>query len=105
VDEPAEGSAVHGQLKVRGWARVPGQDLRVTVLIDGKERPFATSARPERRDVQNAIPSLGDCASAGYEFTYAFSPENAGAHDIQVLFRTHDGWERHYPARRFIWNP
>jgi hypothetical protein len=105
LDEPAEGSSVHGQLKVRGWARVPGQDLRVTVLIDGKERLFATSARPERRDVQNAVPSLGDCASAGYEFAYAFSPESAGAHEIQVLFWTHDRRERHYPARWFIWNP
>jgi hypothetical protein len=105
LDEPAEGSSVHGPLELGGWARVPGQDLRVTVLIDGKERPFATSARRERRDVQNAIPSLGDCASAGYEFAYAFFPEDAGVHEIQVLFRTHDGRERHYPARRFIWNP
>ncbi len=105
LDEPAEGSSVHGQLKVRGWARIPGQDLRVTVLIDGKERPFATSARPERRDVQNAISTLGDCASAGYEFVYAYSPESAGAHEIQVLFWTHDGRERHYPARWFVWAP
>jgi hypothetical protein len=105
LDEPGEGSSVHGELRVRGWARVQGQNLRVTVLIDGMERPFATSARPERRDVQNAIPSLGDCASAGYEFGYAFSPGNAGAHEIQVLFWTHDGRRRHYPARWFIWAP
>jgi hypothetical protein len=105
LDDPAEGATVRGELKVRGWARIPGKDLHVTVLIDGKERPFATSARPERRDLQRAVPSLGDCASAGYEFTYAFSPENAGVHKIQVLFRTHDGRERHYPAQWFIWNP
>lgn len=105
VDVPVEGSTVQGDLKVLGWARISGQDLRVIVLIDGQERPFASSARPERRDVQSVIPSLGDCSSAGYEFTYDFSPGDTGVHEIQVLFRSHDGRERHYPARRFIWNP
>ena len=62
VDEPAEGSTVQGELTVRGWARVPGQDLRVLVLIDDKERPSAASARSERRDVQRVIPTLGDCS-------------------------------------------
>jgi hypothetical protein len=105
LDEPEEGSLVRGELRVRGWARIPGKDLHVSVLIDGNEHPFAASARPARRDLQSAIPTLGDCASAGYEFTFAFSPENAGAHEIEVRFRTHDGRERHYPVRRFIWNP
>lgn len=88
---------------VRGWARIPGQDLRVTVLIDGKERPFVESGRTERLNVQRVIPSLCDCASAGYEFTYAFSPGDAGAHEIQVLFRSDDARERHYPVRWFKW--
>ena len=105
VDEPAEGSTVRGQLRVRGWARIPGQDLRVRVLIDDQERRFITSARPERRDVQRVIPTLGDCSSAGYELTYAFSPGDTGRHEIQVLFLTRDGRERHYPVRRFVWNP
>jgi hypothetical protein len=105
IDGPAEGSTVRGALKVRGWARIPGQDLRVVVLIDGSERPFATSARTERREVGRVIPSLGDCSSAGYEFTYVFFPGDTGRHEIQVLFRSQDGRERHYPVRRFIWNP
>ena len=90
---------------MRGWARIPGQDLRVRVLIDDQERQSITSARQERRDVQRVIPTLGDCSSAGYELTYAFSPGDTGRHEIQVLFLTRDGRERHYPVRRFVWNP
>lgn len=105
IDEPAEGSTVRGELGVRGWARIPGQDLRVVVLIDGKERSFSASARQERRDVERVIPSLGDCASAGYEFKYAFSSERDVVHEVQVVLRTDDGRERHYPARWFVWNP
>jgi hypothetical protein len=105
LDEPAEGSSIRGRLAVRGWARLPDRDLEVTVLVDGKERPALTHRRLSRPDVQNALPVLGDCASAGYEFIYSFSAEDAGAHGLEVLFRTQDGRERHYPARRFIWNP
>lgn len=90
---------------MRGWARIPGQDLRVLVLIDGRERAFSSSARGKRRDVQEVIPTLGDCSFAGYEFTYAFSPGDAGRHEIQVLFLSRDGGERYYPVRRFIWSP
>lgn len=105
VDEPRELSTVRGALSVGGWARIPGQDLRVVIFIDGRERSFASSARIERRDVQRVVPSLGNCSSAGYKFTYTFSLGDAGAHEIQVVFRSTDGRERHYPLRRFLWNP
>lgn len=105
MDEPAEGATVRGPLRVRGWARVPGEDLRVTVLIDGKRRAFAASARPPRRDVQSVIPSLGDCAAAGYEFTYELRGGTAGSHEIQAVFFTNDGRVRHYPARWITWIP
>jgi len=105
LDEPAEGSTVGGRIAVRGWARLPDRDLQVRVLIDGKERIPLTRRRLSRPDVQNALPALGDCASAGYEFIYSLSPEDAGPHELQVLFRTRDGRERHYPLRRFIWHP
>ena len=103
VDEPAERSSVRGRLAVRGWARLPDRDLEVTVVIDGKERLPLTRRRLGRPDVQNALPALGDCASAGYEITYPFSAEDAGPHELQVIFRSADGRERHYPARRFTW--
>jgi hypothetical protein len=105
VDEPAEGSTVRGRLAVRGWARLPDRDLEVTVFIDGNERASVTHRRLSRPDVQSALPMLGDCASAGYEFVYAFSAKDSGPHELEVLFRTRDGRERHYPRRLFIWQP
>lgn len=103
IDEPAEGAVVTGPLAVRGWARIPGEDLHVTVTIDGEERRFMKGARVPRPGVQAAVPSLGDCRTAGYEATYAFEAGDEGAHEIQVLFRAADGRQRHYPPRRFTW--
>lgn len=105
IDEPAEGAIVTGPLAMRGWARITGEDLHVTVTIDGEARNFVKGARVPRPDVQAALPSLGDCRTAGYEATYAFEPEDEGVHEIQVLFQASDGRQRHYPPRRFTWKP
>ena len=103
IDEPAEGAVVTGPLTVRGWARITGEDLDVRVAIDGEERKFIKGARVPRAELQAALPSLGDCRTAGYEATYAFEPDDEGPHEIRVLFRTGDGRQRHYPPRRFVW--
>ena len=103
IDEPAANAIVTGPLRVRGWARIPGEDLHVTVTIDGEERPFATAARVPRPDLQAALPSLGDCRNAGYEVVYAFAPGDDGVHVLDVLFRSADGRERRYPPRAFTW--
>jgi len=103
IDEPAEGAVVTGPLAVRGWARMSGEDLQVTVTIDGDERIPVEGARMPRPDVQAAVPSLGDCRAAGYEAVYAFEHADEGAHEIQVLFRAADGRQRHYQPRRFNW--
>src|SRR5664280_682345 len=105
IDEPAEGAIVTGPLAMRGWARITGEDLHVTVTIDGEARNFVKGARVPRPDVQAALPSLGDCRTAGYEATYAFEPGDEGVHEIQVLFQASDGRQRHYPPRRFTWKP
>jgi hypothetical protein len=104
IDEPAENAVVTGPLRVRGWARIPGEDLHVTVTIDGEERSFVTGARVPRPDVEAAVPPLGDCRAAGYEAVYAFARGDDGVHELDVLFRSSDGRERHYPPRRFTWN-
>jgi hypothetical protein len=103
IDEPAEGAVVTGPLAVRGWARMSGEDLHVTVTIDGDERNPVKADRVPRPDVQAAVPSLGDCRAAGYEAVYAFEEPDEGSHEIQVLFRAADGRQRHYPPRRFTW--
>jgi hypothetical protein len=103
IDGPADSAVVTGPLRVSGWARIPGEDLHVTIMLDGEERSAARGARMPRPDVEAVIPSLGDCRSAGYEATYAFEPDDEGPHEIQVLFRAADGRQRHYPSRRFTW--
>ena len=103
IDGPADGAVVTGDLNVRGWARVPGRDLGVTVLVDGAPRYVIRQARVARPDVQAAVPSLGDCSTAGYEFTFAFQPGDRGEHELSVVFRDTGDLVRHYPPRKFTW--
>jgi hypothetical protein len=104
IDEPAEGAVVTGPLRVRGWARIPGEDLHVTVTIDGDERDPVKGARVPRPEVEAAVPTLGNCRTAGYEAVYSFEAGDDGPHEILVLFRAADDRQRHYPPRRFTWN-
>lgn len=103
IDEPAEGSSVRGSLRVRGWARIPGRDLDVTVLIDGTKRSFLDRRRLSRSDVASAVPGLGDCSSAGYEVTFPFSASDVGPHTLEAVFQTTEQRVRHYPVRHFFW--
>jgi hypothetical protein len=103
IDVPAEGEAVRGALRVAGWARIPGEDLHVTLLLDGEMRPFVKGARVPRPDVCAVVPNLGNCDTAGYDAEFAFRPGDAGPHEILALFRTKDGRERRYPPLRFTW--
>jgi hypothetical protein len=103
IDAPPDNAVVTGPLRVSGWARMPGEELHVTITLDGEERSPSRAARIPRPDVQAAVPSLGDCRTAGYDATYAFEPDDEGTHEIQVLFRASDGRQRHYPPRRIVW--
>jgi hypothetical protein len=103
LDTPAEGETVAGDLRVRGWARVPGEDLRATVSLDGAVREDTHLSRIARPDVAAVIPSLGDCSGAGYETVSPFRPGDVGQHMIGVVFTSADGRERHYPMRFFVW--
>jgi membrane-associated phospholipid phosphatase len=103
IDTPADGAVVTGSLTVSGWARVPGSDLGVTVLIDGAPRFAISQSRVARPDVQAAVPSLGDCSTAGYQSTFAFYPGDQGQHELSVVFQGPGGLVRHYPSRKFTW--
>ncbi|HVO50690.1 MAG TPA: hypothetical protein VMV60_06830 [Thermoanaerobaculia bacterium] len=105
VDVPAEGATGHGSLRVEGWARIPGEDLDVTILVDGEARTPAAARRIPRPDVCTAVAGLGDCARAGYEATYAFRPGDAGPHEVVAIFRSKDGRQRHYGPQKFVWKP
>lgn len=104
VDEPAEEQVVAGTLFVRGWARREGEDLDVTVLLDGEVRTPASFQRWTRPDVCVMFPALAPCATAGYAFAFPFQPGDEGPREIRAVFRAADGRVRHYPPRRFVWN-
>lgn len=105
IDVPAEDAAVTGDLLVRGWARIPGRDLEVTVLLDGAPRIPLHHVRTPRADVQTVLPYLGNCATAGYEDVFVFQPGDEGEHELSVVFRGPDDRVRHYPWRKFTWRP
>ena len=58
LDSPPENGTVAGTLIVRGWARIPGQDLKAVVLLDGDVRPALSRKRYDRGDVAAAVPAL-----------------------------------------------
>jgi hypothetical protein len=103
IDEPAPEATVTGNLVVRGWARIPGRDLAVTVLIDRAPRVPIREARVPRPEVQAAVPNLGDCGTAGYEYLFAFQPGDEGEHELSVVFSGPGDRVRHYPWRKFNW--
>ncbi|MGE5717575.1 MAG: hypothetical protein ACM369_13075, partial [Acidobacteriota bacterium] len=103
IDVPAEDATVAGNLVVRGWARIPGRDLGVTVLIDRAPRVPLRAARFERRELRAVLPILGDCSTAGYEQVFAFQPGDEGEHELSVVFRGPGDRVRHYPWRKFTW--
>lgn len=107
VDVPADSETVKGTLHVIGWARIPGEDMEITIFVDGVPRAPAPSSvgRFTRPDVAQALPFLGDCSHAGYSADFPFEPGDEGAREILVVFRTRDGRVRHFPFRRFTWKP
>ncbi len=105
MDEPRDGATVIGSLRVKGWARAPGEDLDVKLFLDG-----AIMAAPIRRvprpGLEAAIPSLGDCSRAGWESVIEYPREGSpNAHELTAVFLTRDGRFRSYPVRRFTWRP
>jgi hypothetical protein len=105
IDDPAEGAIVSGGLLVRGWGRRPGEDLMLSISVDGEEREFRTLRRTPRPDVLAAFPRMGDVSHAGYEATIAMRPDDAKEHSLVIVFWTRDGRFRRYPPRRFTWRP
>ncbi|MFI5119650.1 MAG: hypothetical protein ACHQM4_04515 [Thermoanaerobaculia bacterium] len=102
LDDPAEGANVRGTFVVRGWARAPGQNLTIHVLLDGVEITPDDFRRTARPDVEAVDPWLGSCETAGYEASVVSRPGTAGVHELAVVFRSRDGRERHVPGRRFM---
>lgn len=105
IDEPAPDGEVKGTLLVRGWARVPGEDLTVTIVVDGEARAPASFQRVPRPDVARVLPETGDTSASGYEARFDFQPGDGGVHELFVVFAARDGRVRRFPSRRFEWSP
>lgn len=106
VDDPPEGGVVEGTLVVRGWARSPDEDYQVKLLLDGDEERFPTEfQRVPRTDVQQVLPQMGDCSTAGYRAVFEFHPGDEGERRLWAIFIAKDGRTRLYPVRRFTWKP
>ncbi|MGE5346966.1 MAG: hypothetical protein ACM3JH_13515, partial [Acidithiobacillales bacterium] len=82
LDTLPNGGVIHGPLVVRGWARIPGEDLETCVLLDGKERVRGPAARYPRPDVCAVIPRMVDCTKAGFEARFEFEDGDEGRHEI-----------------------
>lgn len=105
LDTLPENNVVRGPLFVRGWARIPGEDLGVRILIDGEEIPDVPIRRFSRPDVSAAIPKMGDCTSAGFEARFEFVEGDEGRHEITAVFLSRNGRYRIYPPASFTWTP
>lgn len=99
IDAPVEGAPVKGPLVVRGWARVPGQDLAVYFVLDGRLTRATRLSRRPRPDVQSVLPRMGDCSTAGYEATFEHPRETPGPHRLDLVLRSVDGRVRHIDRR------
>lgn len=105
LDSPAAGQEVSGVLVLRGWARIPGEDLTVEAWINGAPAEHALTVRHARPDVASALPGLGDCSRAGYEIRIPRPLTRPGKARVVVVFRTRDGRVRHYPQVVLRWRP
>lgn len=105
LDTLPENNVVHGPLRVSGWARIPGEDLAVRILIDGEEIPDVPIRRFPRPDVTAAIPKMGDCTNAGFEARFELAEGDEGRHEITAVFFSRDGRYRIYPPASFTWTP
>lgn len=92
IDEPTEGLAVRGALRVRGWAQTEaGPAGVIDIRIQGRRRTPVSERRMPRPDVAAALPHLGDPSRAGYEVVLPRYPEDAGPAFVDVTFQAADG--------------
>jgi hypothetical protein len=97
LDSPADGAKVGSRVRLRGWARIPGEDLEVVLLVNGARRAPASSVRQDRPDVCAALPGMGNCSKAGWEMEVELQSEDLGTVKLQALFLSRDGRYRIYP--------
>jgi hypothetical protein len=104
VDEPRPFAQVEGELVVRGWARIPGEDLGVTFAVDGARRVPSSIRRVPRPDVAVVFPGMGDVSRTGFEARFAVDVQVIGPHTLTVTFHSRDGRHRRAAPIPFRWS-
>ena len=102
IGPPKMSDASRDELALEGWARIPGEDLDVFFFLDGAVTRPAAIRRVPRPDVSSVLPSLGDCATAGFEAVLRFQGAT-GPHDLYAIVRARDGRIHRLEERRFQW--
>lgn len=84
IDEPAEGARVAGRVVVGGWCQERGGTpcAAVRLWVDGREVEAARIERFPRRDVEAAVPGIGDCSRAGWRVAYGPGDLAPGTHCV-----------------------
>lgn len=74
IDAPSEGVSVAGRIVVGGWCQERGGTpcAAIRLWVDGREVDAVRIERFPRRDVEAAVPGIGDCSRAGWRA--AFEP-------------------------------
>jgi hypothetical protein len=101
----APNAVVRGPLAVKGWARIPGEDLQVRILLDGEERTDVPVQRYSRPDVCTVIPAIRDCTKAGFEARFEPAEDEEKKHEVTAIFFSRDGRYRIYPPCPITWKP
>ena len=105
LDDLPETGIIRGSFVVRGWARIPGEDLEIRVLLDDEERVPGPAVRYSRPDVCSVLPQMVDCTKAGFEVRFDFEKSDEGRHEITAIFFSRDGRCRIYPPAWITWKP
>jgi len=84
IDAPAEGARVAGRVVVAGWCQERGGTpcAAVRLWVDGREVDAARIERFPRRDVEAAVPGIGDCSRAGWRVAYGPGDLAPGSHCV-----------------------
>ncbi|WP_172799253.1 Ig-like domain-containing protein, partial [Bacillus sp. FJAT-29814] len=82
IDAPAHGTAVKGDVTVRGWFLDGSGVSKVEVLVDGKRVGDAQYGLP-RLDVQNTFPAYQN-PNSGYQYTLDSRDLSNGQHVVTI---------------------
>ncbi len=107
IDEPAEGAAVAGRIVVGGWCQERGGTpcAAIRLWVDGREVDAARIERFPRKDVEAAIPGMGDCGRAGWRAAFEPGALAPGQHCVAAALLGAGGRHRRVGPWAFTVTP